>query len=181
MKNVMIDIETMGTNIKAPVLSIGACFFDPATGTPGEGFHRRINWTTGFDGRVVDPSTVKWWMKQSHDARSSILREGSDVTSVLYDFCLFFTRNGGQNPWGNGATFDISMLEDLLNQHGINIPWKFWAIRDVRTVVDLADGIVDRADFKFEGTAHNAYHDALHQAKYVSAMYQALRAGKVKS
>ena len=55
-------------------------------------------------------------------------------------------------------------------------PWKFWNVRDVRTVVDLAKPFRNlKKDYKRKGTHHNALDDAIFQASYVSDMTQALQ------
>ncbi|MFM2590025.1 3'-5' exoribonuclease domain-containing protein [Vibrio sp. TBV020] len=43
MKNLMIDLETMGNSSNAAIVSIGACFFEPSTGEIGEKFSRIIS------------------------------------------------------------------------------------------------------------------------------------------
>ncbi|WP_410007959.1 3'-5' exoribonuclease domain-containing protein, partial [Klebsiella pneumoniae] len=56
--HVMVDLETMGKKHNAPIVAIGAVFFDPATGSIGESFYKvvclesSVNW-----GAVIDPST----------------------------------------------------------------------------------------------------------------------------
>ena len=56
------------------------------------------------------------------------------------------------------------------------MPWQWWNDRDVRTVVELGKAIAfdPKRDMPFEGTRHNALADAIHQAKYVSAIWQKL-------
>ena len=48
-------------------------------------------------------------------------------------------------------------------------------MRDVRTVVAMARGIVEKPDMA--GVAHHAGEDAEHQARYVCAMWRTLREG----
>jgi len=181
MLNVMIDLETLGTSPAAPILSIGAVYFDPDTGELGPELHVKLDFEEACEDRKIDPATVKWWLCQSDEARSALLddQEGfpiifkEEALDLLSEFIHMV--NGDAKVWGNGATFDISMLEDLYRQLGEKIPWKFYNVRDVRTVVALAEGIVDRSGTPFEGTQHNALADAVHQATYVSTMWQALR------
>lgn len=45
MNNLMIDLETMGKNKDAPIVSIGAVFFTPETGDIGQEFIRLLAWT----------------------------------------------------------------------------------------------------------------------------------------
>ncbi|EFA6584567.1 exonuclease, partial [Escherichia coli] len=69
--HLMIDLETMGKNPDAPIISIGAIFFDPQTGEMGPEFSKTIDLETA--GGVIDRDTIKWWLKQSREAQSAIL------------------------------------------------------------------------------------------------------------
>lgn len=44
MNNLMIDLETMGKNKDAPIVSIGAVFFTPETGDIGQEFYTVVAW-----------------------------------------------------------------------------------------------------------------------------------------
>ncbi|EOJ4176574.1 3'-5' exoribonuclease, partial [Escherichia coli] len=44
--HLMIDLETMGKNPDAPIISIGAIFFDPQTGDMGPEFSKTIDLET---------------------------------------------------------------------------------------------------------------------------------------
>lgn len=168
MRHVMIDLETLGVDPDCAFISIGACFFNPATGDIGKTFYRRIDWESALEGRTITPSTLKWWMTQEDEARQEILKDGRPLKEVLNDFANYL---GDSNPivWGNGATFDVSILTHAYNGE---TRWPFWDVRDVRTVVDLAAQIdVFRDDFERRGVHHNALDDAIYQAEYVSAMW----------
>lgn len=184
MNHLMIDLETLGTNHDAPVLSLGAVFFNPDTGETGETFHQKIEFESACEGRNLSPSTVKWWLEQSKEAQNELLA-GESVTQgkALANFLLWVVNNcpdiKNVKPWGNGATFDISILESLLSANNIVTPWKYYNVRDVRTIVDCAKPLVKRDSVPFEGVKHDALADAIHQAKYVSLMWQALRKEKV--
>ncbi|HHW0204758.1 TPA: RecE family exodeoxyribonuclease, partial [Escherichia coli] len=64
--HLMIVLETMGKNPDAPIISIGAIFFDPQTGDMGPEFSKTIDLETA--GGVIDRDTIKWWLKQSREA-----------------------------------------------------------------------------------------------------------------
>lgn len=53
--------------------------------------------------------------------------------------------------------------------------WKFYSVRDCRTVEDMAQGLVCRKDIERRGDHHNALDDAVYQAEYISAMWKALK------
>ncbi len=173
MKHVMIDLETFGVTPQAPFVSIGACTFNPDTGNIGERFYRRIDWNSAMEGRKIDPDTLSWWFNQSQAARDAINLPGEKMINVLEALALWLPKDC--QPWGNGSTFDISMLEDGYRQCGLVVPWKFWHVRDVRTIVEVGKLVFNHKDLPFEGVEHNALHDAIHQAKYVSLIWQGLR------
>jgi inhibitor of KinA sporulation pathway (predicted exonuclease) len=52
---------------------------------------------------------------------------------------------------------------------GMQSPWKFWNVRDVRTVVDIMK--INPKEFIFNGIKHNALDDAVHQVKYMTSKF----------
>lgn len=172
MNHVMIDLETIGNDYDGIFTTIGACEFDPETGEIGRTFYESINWESAVEaGRTITPSTVKWWMAQTESARAEIVKEGLDLKVVLRLFAEWLPEDA--IVWGNGPTFDIGKLETAFGYY--SIPWKFYNIRCVRTIRDLAEGLVDRDAIPIDGEKHNALSDALWQARYVSEMWRALR------
>ncbi|WP_347361585.1 3'-5' exonuclease [Vibrio vulnificus] len=186
MKNLMIDLETMGNSSNAAIVAIGACFFEPSTGEIGAKFSRIISLESSQQFGRIDASTVLWWMKQSGEAREVLnSREAVHIKQALHDFRQF-TNDGLSQPlvWGNGSSFDCVILKNTIIQclGEQYVPWQFWNERDVRTMVDLGKNLLGfdpKRDMPFEGVRHAALSDAVHQAKYVSAIYQRL-AEKVK-
>lgn len=63
------------------------------------------------------------------------------------------------------AVFDITILENWFRACNTPIPWKFWNVRDVRTIVDWFN--IDTRSYEREGVHHNALDDCLHQIKYM--------------
>ncbi|EFA1760773.1 exonuclease [Escherichia coli] len=175
--HLMIDLETMGKNPDAPIISIGAIFFDPQTGDMGPEFSKTIDLETA--GGVIDRDTIKWWLKQSREAQSAILTDEIPLDDALLQLREFIDENSGEffvQVWGNGANFDNVILRRSYERQGISCPWRYTNDRDVRTIVAL--GLVmdfdARSVITFEGERHNALHDARYQAKYVSAIWQKL-------
>lgn len=174
MNDLMIDLETLGTDPSAPVIEIGAAFFDPETGEYDPStFRATVKFESACERRTPDASTIQWWLGQSDAARKKVVSGTATMEDALSDFCKWVRAKRAMKdikPWGNGATFDITMLEDCMKQYGIAIPWGFWNIRDVRTVLDVTG--FDKSTVAFDGTAHSTLDDALHQIKYMSAAYQ---------
>ncbi|EMG7506373.1 3'-5' exoribonuclease [Escherichia coli] len=175
--HLMIDLETMGKNPDAPIISIGAIFFDPQTGDMGPEFSKTIDLDTA--GGVIDRDTIKWWLKQSREAQSAIMTDEIPLDDALLQLREFIDENSGEffvQVWGNGANFDNVILRRSYERQGIPCPWRYCNDRDVRTIVELGKAIDfdARTAIPFEGERHNALDDARYQAKYVSAIWQKL-------
>ncbi len=175
--HLMIDLETMGKNPDAPIISIGAIFFDPQTGDMGPEFSKTIDLETA--GGVIDRDTIKWWLKQSREAQSAIMTDEIPLDDALLQLREFIDENSGElfvQVWGNGANFDNVILRRSYERQGIPCPWRYCNDRDVRTIVELGKAIDfdARTAIPFEGERHNALDDARYQAKYVSAIWQKL-------
>lgn len=175
--HLMIDLETMGKNPDAPIISIGAIFFDPQTGDMGPEFSKTIDLDTA--GGVIDRDVIKWWLKQSREAQSAIMTDEIPLDDALLQLREFIDENSGEffvQVWGNGANFDNVILRRSYERQGIPCPWRYCNDRDVRTIVELGKAIDfdARTAIPFEGERHNALDDARYQAKYVSAIWQNL-------
>jgi len=174
LRHVMIDLETMGTTPSSAIVSIGAVVFDPRYGKVSEKtFYRELDWED--QRRAMCPDTLDWWGNQSEEAKSAMY--GMDeLEDSLNDLATWLPKDC--KVWDNGATFDISMLEDAYRQYKIDIPWKFWNIRDCRTVLDMYESKRGGLGKKSGGIAHNALHDAIHQAQCITMMWQRLLGDK---
>ncbi|QKN80761.1 3'-5' exonuclease [Scandinavium goeteborgense] len=182
MNHLMIDLETMGNKPSAPIVAIGAVFFDPQTGELGAEFYTAVNLSSDMAiGAIPDGGTILWWLKQSAEARAAICTDDTlHIADALSELSAFITRNS-DNPWylkvwGNGVNFDNVILRSAYERTGHICPWQFWNDSDVRTIVLLGRqmGFDPKRDMPFDGIAHNALADARHQVKYVSAIWQRL-------
>lgn len=183
--HLMVDMETMGNSPDAPIVSIGAVFFDPSTGNAGAEFYQVVSLESSMSfGMKPDASTIQWWLKQSSEARSAILVDEAmgllETLELLADFIAENAANGSHTVqlWGNGCSFDNVILRRAYALTDTPFAVPFWNDRDVRTMVELGKsvGINPRYDIPFEGDMHNALSDARHQVKYVSAIWQRLTA-----
>lgn len=179
--HVMVDIETLGTAPGSAILSIGAVRFDPEAGVRRkEEIYYRVRLTDAMQYGTVDPKTLLWWMGQSPAARAEAFSSDDDPEAVYLKSALgalarFYEESGPSVPvWSNGASFDVVLLEHHYQKLFGKTPWKFWSVRDVRTIVHLAEPFCKRPALHAED-AHNAVKDARHQADYVMAMWKELR------
>lgn len=174
----MLDLETLGVRHNAPIISIGAVFFDITNATIGEQFYVVVDLKSSSEHAVMDANTVKWWMKQSDEARL-VFNDTSAVSLVgaLEQFSNFIRANcsfDSVKVWGNGINFDNVILREAYYQVGMSPPWRYVNDRDVRTIVDLANDITgfDVKTAPKTGIVHNALDDAIYQSKYVSNAFQ---------
>ncbi len=189
MNNLMLDLEAMGTNTNAPIVAIGAVFFEPSTGELGPEFYTAVDLTSELDaGAVPDGSTITWWLRQSADARTAITTDdAASIGDALLSLTTFVARHCELpkylKVWGNGAAYDNVILRSAYKRSGMAPCWNWFNDLDVRTMVNLGRqiGFDPKRDLPFDGEQHNALADAIHQAKYVSAIYQRLLEPHLKS
>lgn len=85
----MLDLETMGFQSNASIVSIGAVAFDPENDLLGETFYVNVDLTSCLDhGLGVSGETIIWWLKQSSDAREALFK----TPLLLKDALLMFTQ-----------------------------------------------------------------------------------------
>ena len=167
----MIDLETLDLIPSSKIVSIGAVIFDPRYGKiSNDKFYYLLDHKAQTN-RTSNPDTVKWWKSQSKEVKQQ-LKGMASLDDTLED--LAFWLPDDCKVWGNGATFNISILEDAYRQCNIEIPWKFWNVRDCRTVLDMYESARGGFNKKSGGTLHNALDDAYYQAQYITMMWQKL-------
>ena len=175
--DLMIDLETLDTTVTAKILSVGLCFFDIATGEVRLQTDVTVP-LAGQEKRTVSDAALNWWMTQT-DKAWSLARGGeqTELRKLLHAISDNVKMFPGIRVWGNGATFDISILEHAFNEYGIPVPWDFWNVRDMRTLVEVGQmitGVGIRSKVPFEGVKHSAVDDAVWQAKVVSEIWKVL-------
>lgn len=168
--DLMIDTETAGLPPDGALLSLGAVFFDLHTGALGPTFNRTINLTSSVaEGGVMDAGTVLWWLRQGDAARKAVAYNGEPLDLVLDDFASWIAascRVEDVRPWGNGASFDLTIIHSAYKRMGKRTPWGFWNERCFRTVRNQYPAVVYDPGEKGEG-AHNALADAVFQAEHL--------------
>jgi hypothetical protein len=180
MQNVMVDIETLGNGPQAPMLTIAAVFFDLKTGEVGPSFYTVIDLVSELElGAKPDADTIYWWLAQSDAARAAVTAKPRErnvdalkrLGGFIKSHCSDLDR---VQVWGNGSTFDNTILRSGYQRCGVKPFWVFWNDCDVRTIVKagLDIGFNPKKELPFVGEKHNALDDAIHQVKYVSAIWQ---------
>jgi exodeoxyribonuclease VIII len=173
--DIMIDLETLATTPDAAVLSIGAVRFDPygndIKSKRSDPFYCRID-IDSCDrlGLRTDDSTIEWWSRQSKEAQDEAFNpEGridiKDAVNDLYQFCW-----GAKRVWSHGAGFDIIILETIFRRLEKTTPWRYYEVRDTRTLFDL--GVAPNRPPILK---HHALEDAWNQAVGVQNVLRKLQ------
>jgi len=177
--DLMIDLETLDVLPTATVLTIGAVKFDPfgnELDSPSmDSLYIKVDLDSCDEiGCTASDDTLAWWASQSEEAQAAAF-DPTDRVSVaeamkqLYKFAW-----GTKRVWSHGAGFDVIICENLFRKTGRALPWKFWEVRDTRTIFDL--GISpDRPPV----LKHHALEDAWNQAVGVQNVLRTLRSAKV--
>jgi len=183
MVQIMIDLETMGTGPDAPIVAIGAVAFSLpalrvwATG-PADGFYASVDLGSAMaSGGIPTAGTIKWWLQQDDAAQEALFRGVVPVRKALEHFDEFIGRTVRKHGvvegvWGNGAAFDNVILRRTYERAGMEAPWKFYQDRCYRTVLAMArerDVLID--PMPETATKHNAFDDALYQARTLVAIH----------
>lgn len=173
---IMLDLETLDLGPKSCILQIGIIAFpldDPETEM------RRVDQYLPVQpqialGRTISFKTMLWWMEQDEKARARFVdNDGNDmeeltalVRSVHRKLSDLIQSVGQANIelWAKGPQLDVVNLEGLFADCGLNTPWSYNSVMDLRTVMRLAN--VDAADVDKSGIVpHVAISDCQFQIR----------------
>ena len=93
-------------------------------------------------------------------------KQNNGLMSTIFEGMTFGL--GSSNVWSHGSIFDIVIVENICRHFQQAVTWKFWEVRDTRTLFDLAN-----IEVKIQGK-HNALTDAIAQSKAVQTAYKKL-------
>lgn len=183
---IMIDLETLDLGPRSVVIQVGVIAFpldDPETEM------RRINEYLPVQPqlelkRTVSFKTVLWWLDQDEAARKRLKEsDGNDMEELLalvrsiHRKLSDVIRQVGENNvelWAKGPQFDAVNLESLFVDCGLDAPWKYDTVMDLRTLGRLAgvsSTTIDRAGL----IPHVAVEDAKFQIRHYVESIKMLR------
>ena len=172
--HIMIDLETLGLKVNAPIIAIGAVEFNPDSGVVTREFYLNIEWESALamEGVEPDQNTINWWKTQDEHVKELLRHNQVSMETALESFNEWLPENA--IVWGNGSIFDIGKLE--FHYWG-DEKWNFRDVRDVRTIEHLGRSILNYGirQHPFLGNKHFALDDARNQAMYVSMVWRTLR------
>lgn len=133
----MIDLEGLATGPDATILTIAAQAFDPlGSGCYEQHFYARISLESQED-RKIEQGTLEWWASQPGAARQEAFDENNRIplNQALDQLGKLIWHS--KRIWAQGPTYDINILEHAYKSYGMLIPWKYYMVRDSRTVFSL--------------------------------------------
>lgn len=173
MKDVMIDIETLGTEPGSLILSVGAVRFGP-DGVAIERFYRVLDRVDQEDRNfLIDPETVAWWKSQAqpvsrvleHAIMPGVFTPGDGALVGLAAFV-----DGAERVWAKPAHFDLVLLHAAYRKYGLATPWQHRQAACFRTALKLYGDPGIAGD---EASKHDALADAEYQARQAVALFNA--------
>lgn len=166
----MLDLETLGTNAKAPVVQISMGVFSLDKGISPSFFNAQIDFDKALKYGEADSETIKWWFKQSDDARANLIAGKSKPKTALLEACKFI-KSYKLDGYFAHAAFDFPIFNSLCLEHNIDNPFDYRKQYDLRTLELLSPKI----EFgKREGTHHNALDDVKYQIENALKMLEAI-------
>lgn len=173
IKNIMIDLETLGTTGRAHILTIGAAAFD-CCGVQ-DMLHIHVQPSSNIDhGREISIETVKWWLKRHEQFAENLV---NDVQVPLGDALDMLSRwasvaaEDSPSVWSNGTDFDLAILRSAYRATQKPIWFEYWQQRDYRTLRMIAHGDLGRRPRE---ARHHAMDDAIAQAEHTVAICKAM-------
>ena len=153
----MIDIEGLATGPDTCILTIAAQAFDPF----GQGYYNRHYYARidleSQPNRAIDNGTIEWWATQPAHAREEAFNEQGRVPldQALDELGKLIWHSS--LIWSQGPTYDMNILEHAYKSYGKPLPWKYYMVRDSRTVFSLWP------DQPIPPTSHHALEDCRRQ------------------
>ena len=188
--DVMVDLETLGTNLDAPVFQIAAVGFDIETGEILSEYIglADVGKLTDEDG-AIDGGTLKWWLKTDKELFAKLINSDSksspkEIMTGLYTWMKRINDEyGSVYLWGNGILFDNAIIRHKMEGYGLDYPIFFRNDRDVRTIFELARMKTGETEREMreriydDSVAHDAYNDTINQIRLVSQSHQIIVEG----
>ena len=153
MKEMMIDLETLGVSRDSAILSAGIVIFDRSTVLNESHFFFDVREQLQL-GRRISEDTVKWWLLTDRGAFSKLCITGTLLLKDLEKEIKFLYKTYDvRKVWSRGS-MDLDILKECFD-----VPWRYSQERDVRTLDELGT--------MTEANGHDALGDCLNQVAFV--------------
>ena len=160
----MVDVETLSTRPDAVIIQLAAVKFGFANDSV-DPFCVNCTIKSSVElGLSTTQDTIEWWKRQPREVLASVTKDAKPIHTVIEQFNTFLG-NDTKNLvfWANGSNFDFPVLESTYRALEQPVPWKYWNLRDVRTVYAVFG--LDWKNYPRIGSYHNGLDDCLTQIK----------------
>ncbi len=168
--DVMIDIESLNITTDSIILSLAAVTFLRGGAIEDYKDELLLVLNTEQEGRTFSHSTlIDFHLLTVPNHAQAYLNSPTvmlpDALTQLQEFIQTRT-NKDSRIWANGCCFDVGILENAFDQHGVSAPWKFFQVRDLRTIIDVFDAKDLKRQMQEEvGDLHNPLSDCIWQLR----------------
>ena len=175
MNNIMLDIETLGTGVDSIIIQVAMVKFD-WEGNIGKSLTIHFDSYEEYQlGLTKTKETIDWWNKTNPSLFKVLLTE--NLVSVKQGLNKISKFVGAKDYIWCHATFDAPILANLYTKADIKIPWGFKKVKDIRTLVDLAQLDLSNYNWDAEKT-HDALDDCRFQIKYCCDAFTRIRTNR---
>jgi hypothetical protein len=172
--HLMIDLEGLATGPDTTILTIAAQTFDPfGTGYYDRHYYARVT-LESQENRSIDDGTIAWWATQPDHAREEAFGEQDRIPldQALDELGKLIWHS--QLIWSQGPTYDMNILEHAYKSYNKPLPWKYYMVRDSRTVFSLWP------EQPIPPTSHHALEDCRRQIGMLQTTLKYLNVTELK-
>jgi hypothetical protein len=139
--DLMLDIEGLGTGPNTTILTIAAQEFDPLVRDRlGRHFYARVTLESQPD-RSIQQDTIDWWATQPAIVKDEAFAEEGRIPLDQALQGLHRLAWHARRVWAQGPTYDMNILEHAYKSYNMALPWKYFSVRDSRTVFGLVPNL----------------------------------------
>jgi hypothetical protein len=163
MKELMLDIETLGNTPGSIVFEVGAVLFDEKGVL--DTFHAFMPVAaSAHRGFTIALPTLSWRADNGRSLNDIITMSGLEgsINDTMLRLAKFM--DGVEQFWSKG-NFDYPLMARYFDSCNLNTPWKYGQVRELRTMLSEFGIVTPKADI-----SHNALEDALQQVELLLKM-----------
>lgn len=176
IKHLVLDLETLDTTPSSVILSLGCSLFSfeeeisDFNHYVDAGFYVKFNAVEQIKlGRTTSKDTISWWKKQGKEAQKVLMPSDEDksFSAGLLLFAQYLKQSNYDYKrsycWCRGSSFDWPIVDDAHRMANLILPYNGWKIRDIKTAIDIMNGVDNGAYNLKNGTPPEFIkHDSLH-------------------
>jgi hypothetical protein len=176
MNDLMIDIETLGTQVNSVITQIGAVYFDRNSAELGKEISLNIQVQDCLNhGLQIDGGALRFWFEQTkcYESRElpSWFKEPIPLSLALENLRRFYDKEA--LVWAH-ATFDFPIIANAYQVLGQGFCFPYRKLRDIRTLTDLA-GVKKDTKKHEDQKSHDALEDCKYQVQYCCECFKILK------